>query len=293
MLRAATTLSIACLLVATACSGDGPSPYEPPRDGRVNLEFTDAPLPLGQIARAIVEIDEVSVHGDVDGDHGFTTVIEGGPYEIKLHGLRNGLTQFFEGDLLPPGTYRQMRIHFTSALLELKDGRIFSTEDDTLRLTSQSASGFKLFFDPPVEVPEGGATNLLLDFDLRKSLSSVPGTDTDSARFFHLHPNVRAAVLEDSGEVRGVVTTKIHGADTPTGDVEIYLLAPGETDIDQAIASTLTDENGSAAILGVPPGTYDVLAIHDGLAGRADGLVVTQGAITSFDISELDVPVEE
>jgi len=286
MLRAATTLSIAFLLVATACSGDDVSlaPQDPPQDGRVNLEFTDAPLPLGQIARAIVEIDEVSVHGDVDGDHGFTTVIEGGPYEIKLHGLRNGLTQFFEGDLLPPGTYRQLRIHFTSALLELKDGRVFTTEDDTLRLTGQDSAGFKVFFDPPVEVRADEPTNLLLDFDLRKTFSSVPGNDTDTASFFHLHPSVRTAVLDETGEIRGVVTTKDGATTVPAPDAEVYVLAPGEEDLDQAFASTLADENGSAAVLGIPPGTYDVLAIHDGRTDRVENVVVTQGAITSFEI---------
>ena len=284
MLRAATTLSIACLLVATACSGDGPSPYEPPRDGRVNLEFTDAPLPLGQIARAIVQIDEVAVHGDVDGDHGFVTVIEGGPYEIKLHGLRNGLTQFFEGDVIPPGTYRQLRIHFTSALLELKDGRVFTTEDGTLDLTGQDTAGFKVFFDPPLVVREDGATNVLLDFDLRKTFSSVPGNDTANATSFHLHPSVRTAVLDETGEIRGVVTTKDGAAMVPAPDAEVYVLAPGEEDLDQAFASTLADANGSAAVLGIPPGTYDVVVIHDGLTDRAENLVVTQGAITSFEI---------
>jgi len=285
-LRSARLLPLYLLLsLAASCSDDGASPpEEPPQDGRVHLEITDAPLPMNQVARFIVEIDAVRVHSDADGDHGFQTIIEDGPFEVKLHGLRNGLTQLFEGDLLEPGSYRQMRIHFTSALLELKDGRIFTTEDNTLRLTGQDSAGFKIFFDPPVEVREGETTDLLLDFDLRKSVSSVPGKDTDHADFFHLHPNVRTAVLEETGEVRGVVTTTDDAGHTvPAADAEVYLLEPGESDLDQAIASTLTDENGSAAILGVFPGTYDVLAIHEGREGRADGLVVAQGAITSFD----------
>lgn len=254
--------------------------------GSLSFEFTDAPIDPSLIARAVIEVDSVRVHRASDADSGFLTVFEGRPITIDLARLRNGLTQGLRAVELPVGSYGQVRLHVTDAELELRDGRVFSTRAGTIQLTSQDRSGYKVFLSPAVQVSEGVETRVLLDFLLPKTFSPVPANDLASARLFHLHPNVRAAVLQETGELRGVVTTTDdQGAVLPAANAMVYALDPGVTDLDFAVAATLTDDLGQAAILGMPVGTYDVRAVLGNRQAVATGLGVSRGAVTSFELA--------
>jgi uncharacterized protein DUF4382/carboxypeptidase family protein len=279
------TLALTLALVSAACSGGGGG-GAPAGMGSIAFDVTDAPFDFTKVARAEIEVDAIRLHCRADGDSGFDTVFEGDPILIELVHLRNGLVQGLNGGLLAAGSYAQIRMHITDALLEMKDGRVFSTRDGTIRLSSQDSSGYKIFLDPPVVVREGVETRVLLDFQLPRTFSAVPANDFDRARFLNLHPNVRSAVLQETGELRGTVTTTDElGAEVPAANAAVYVLAPGETDTELAVATTLTDANGQAAILGVPTGTYDVRAALDGRAGQGEGLTVSLGAVTSFEIA--------
>ena len=280
------TLALPLTLILAACGGGGGGGSGSSGTGTIAFEVTDAPIDPSLVARAVIEVDAVRVHRDADAESGFQTVYEGSPVVFDLLELRNGLTQGFNSGALPVGSYGQLRLHVTDALLELVDGRVFSTQDDTIRLTSQNTSGFKVFLSPPVEVRANVVTRVLLDIDLTKTFSPVPANNLAEASFFHLHPNVRAAVLQETGELRGTVTMlDDEGAVVPAANAAVYVLPPGESEPDLALATTLTDANGQAAILGMPVGTYDVLATLDGRTGRADGLTVSVGAVTSFEIT--------
>ncbi len=270
--------------VAACSSGGGPGEAAGPT-GSIAFEATDAPMDPELIARALLEIDAIRVHYVGGSEKGFVTVYEGEPLVLNLTSLRNGLTKALSRGFLQTGEYNELQIHVTDASLELKNGNQYSTRDGTIQLTSQGTSGYKIFLDPPVEVYEGVETRVLLDFQLPKTFSPVPDNNLENARLFHLHPNVRVAVLQETGELRGVVTTMdAKGVRLYAPGAVVYVLDPGETDPDGAVASTMTDADGSAAILGLPAGTYDVLAVHEGRTGRADGLVITAEAITGFEI---------
>lgn len=281
------TLGLALVLLAAACTGgSGGGGSASSGVGSIAFDVTDAPFDFTKVERAEIEVDAIRLHREADGDSGFVTVFEGDPIVIDLAQLRNGLTQGLNGGLLEAGSYGQIRLRIRNALLEMKDGRVFSTRDDTIRLTSQDTSGYKIFLDPAVVVRADVETRVLLDFQLPRTFSPVPANDFDSARFLHLHPNVRAAVLQETGELRGTVTTTdAQGASIPAAGAAIFVLAPGETDPELAVATTLTDANGQAAVLGVPVGSYDVLATLDGRTGRDEALTVSVGAVTSFEIA--------
>lgn len=287
MLRTLALCSVTTPFLLAACSGgSGGGGAAPSGMGSIAFDVTDAPIDPALIRHAVLEVDAVRVHREADGDTGFTTFWQGGPVELDLARLRNGLTQGLNGGYLEPGTYNQVRVHVTAARLELQDGRVFSTADDTIRLTSQDTSGYKIFLNPPVVIRPDVETRVLLDFQLPKTFSPIPANDLDSARLFHLHPNVRTAILQETGELRGVVTTTdANGAVIPADGAAVYVLAPGESDPDLALATTLTDASGQAAILGVPVGTYDVLATLDGRSGLAVGLTVSLGGVTDFEIA--------
>lgn len=279
-------LFAALLLSTAACSGSASGGADATGTGTLRLEITDAPIDPSRIARAVIEVDSIRLHRESDADSGFLTLFEGDPIAIDLARLRNGLTHGFRAVELPVGSYGQVRLRVTDAELELRDGRVFSTRAGTIQLTSQDRSGYKVFLAPAVEVREGVETRVLLDFLLPKTFSPIPASDLDSARLFHLHPNVRAAVLQETGEVRGVVHRLDElGATVPAANATLYVLDPGVTDPDFALAATLTDALGQAAILGVPVGTYDLRAELDGRSATLTGLSVAREQVTSFELT--------
>jgi len=274
---------LACLLAA--CGGGSESAVDGGL-GTLNLEVTDAPFDWGTVEEAVVSIEKVRIHREADGESGFVTLYDGDPVECDLAALRNGLTRGLSSGKLETGTYRQIRLHLAAGRLRLKGGGEYTTEDGGLRFTSHDTSGLKVILHPAVEVVEGEETNVLLDFNMPKSFSPVPGNDIQNARFFHLHPQIRASVRSESGEVSGVVRTDDGGGVIDQlADATLHLLPPGEVDSDQSIATTFSESDGSAVFLGVPPGTYDLLVTSGDRSERLDSVTVSAGATTSFDIT--------
>jgi hypothetical protein len=64
----------------------------------------------------------------------------------------------------------------------------------------------------------------------------------------------------------------------------VYVLPAGASDLDDAVASTSSDANGSWAVLGLDVGVYDVLARSGELSAVASGQVVGAGAATLVDL---------
>ncbi|MEW6071696.1 MAG: DUF4382 domain-containing protein [Planctomycetota bacterium] len=174
--------------------------------GTLGLAATDASLDHSLVAEARIQVDRIRIHPEADAEAGFLTIYSGAPLDLDLLDLRNGVTQALVAAEVPAADYRQIRLHVASARLELVNGNVYTTEDDTLQLTSQDTSGFKVFVDPPVTVLAGFSSELLLDFDVTKTFRPIPANDPPNAARYSLHPVVRVANLSESGEIRGVVT---------------------------------------------------------------------------------------
>ena len=256
--------------------------------GTIGLVATDAPRAHSQVTEAVIRVDKIRIHPEADAEGGFLTIYDGEPIEMNLLELQNGITQELVKADVPAATYRQLRLHVESAHLKLVNDNVYDTEAGTLHLTSQDTSGFKVFIDPPVVVLNGFSTDLLLDVDLSKTFEPVPASDPLNADSYSLHPVLRVANLSASGEIRGVVTMDDgQGGSVPVDDATVYILPPGEIDTLNSIASTATNADGEYAVLGLPAGTYDVLATKGALEGREDGVVVSVGGVTVVDVTVL------
>ena len=267
-------------LLLSACGGSGGGDSAS-ATGTLHLLATDAPFDHSMVEEARLTIDRVSAHRNANAESGFVTLYEDAPFEIDLAALTNGITRSLASGELATGTYSQFRVRLTGAYLRLINGREFRTEDGTLQLTSQATAGYKIFLDPGVEVVEGADETVVLDFDMTKTFMPVPANDPLGAQRFQLRPNVRAAVVSRTGEVRGGVT--VDGGRRP--GVVVYVMPPGTADTAESIASTATDASGSAAILGLEPGLYDVLAVADGRQALASSVRVDEGGIASFELA--------
>jgi hypothetical protein len=250
--------------------------------GTLSLTATDAPIDHDLVEEALISVDQIRIHASADSESGFHTIYDGPPIELSLLDLCNGVTRALVSAEVPAASYRQIRLHVSRASLRLVNGNEYSTEAGTLKLTSQDKSGFKVFVDPPVVVQSGFSSELLLDFDLTKTFKPVPANDPPNAASFKLHPVIRAANLSECGEVRGVVTTDDgNGGFAAVADATVYILPPGETDLNNSIASTFTGADGAYAVLGLPAGDVDLLATKGGLRDRINAVLVTAGSVTT------------
>jgi hypothetical protein len=280
----------ACLaaLLLPACSGSGGSDGAgAAKTGELVVEITDAPFAHDLVTRAMVQVDRISVLGSGEDDSGAEVLFEGGPIDVDLLDLTNGATQILVRTDVPVGTYDEMRLRVAGGHLELRNGDVFSTDLGNLHLTSTGTSGLKVKVDPAIEVVGDLSFTLLLDFDLTKSFHCVPGNDPLNAKSYKLMPVVRAVNASETGELRGLVqqddgtgTGTLVGVDAAT----VYLMPPGEQDPANAVASTMTEPDGFYALMGVEPGTWDVLAVKDPAQGRVDGVEAFAGNVTVVDL---------
>jgi hypothetical protein len=283
ILRLCAGIALACLV---GCSGDaGAGDRERAAEqsggqGRFVLTATDAPFPHELVESAEVWISEIKLLGP----GGFRTIHSGTPIQLELTALRNGLTAELVDADVPAGEYKEIRLQVERARLVLIDGDVFDSDLGTLSLTSTATAGIKLRIDPPLAVGDGVARSVLLDFDLTKTFHAVPAATPLDASSFLLMPKIHVSNESDSGEVRGIVQTSDGaGGLVAVENATVYLLEEGETDLGQALRTTATELDGGYALLGVAPGTYDLVAEFGALTDRVDGRAVFVGSVTLVD----------
>jgi len=278
--------SLATLSILGACSpsGGGSSATTADATGTLYVEITDAFLSSSQVDEARMTISRVEIHSEADD--AFLTLFDGPPVEVVLTDLQNGLRSLLVQSELPVGSYRQVRLTLTDAYLRLTNGNEYQTSDDTMKLSSQSTSGWKVFIDPEIVVESELGSTLLLDVDLNKTFLPIPANDPLTASWFKMHPVLRAVNLSDTGEIRGVVQVD-DGNGNPVGadGVDVHVLPPGETDTSLSVGSTVTMADGAYAVIGLPPGLYDVLATDGSLSDRSNGHAVAVANVTTVDLT--------
>ena len=254
--------------------------------GTLKLSVTDDPFPLDLVSEAIVHVTEVKLHHEADGDSGFISLpVPPGGITIELVGLRDGLTADLTSATLLPGSYAQARLVIDDAKLTLSNGNVYSTALGNLDLTSGGTSGLKIFIDPPFQIVAGQTMSLIFDFDLSKTFHAVPANDPPNAKKFKLMPGIRATDTVNAADLNGHVTMDDGtGQQVGVDTASVYVLPPGETNLDNAVASTATTADGSYAFLGLKAGTYDVQAVKDTATGMVAGVVLVVGTTTTVDI---------
>lgn len=237
--------------------------------GGLKLLITDKPFPFEFITSAVVTLtrvevrqaepasqpatqpdDEDSGQDDATDDDGtFITVFEDAAGKsFDLIDLRDGRTDLLADATLPVGTYTQMRLVVTGGEVTLTDGRTFP-----LTVPSGAQSGIKLNFTFEVSADE--QTVLLLDVDLSRAFTPIPGGKIDhvsSIRQFHFSPSVamRLIKLLEAGAVSGTVTDE---SQQPLAGVSVTAIKDGEE-----LTSTATLADGSYTLAGLATGTYRI-----------------------------------
>jgi hypothetical protein len=242
-------------------------------NGRLVVKVTDAPFPVNSIESATVTIIKVEIRkaGDGISDGNPFTVLWEGSETFNLLELRNGVAEELLDLEIPAGEYNLIRLYVDEASLKVKDGDNFN-----LKVPSGRQTGIKIFIRPGLVVEGGLTTELLLDFDLSGSFVMRGNIDSPAGiKGFIFKPVIRAVNNSIAGRLEGKVTDK-NNAKIKAASIIVKQ--------DTVVASAIADTMGYYAIIGLPSGTYSVLAAKENFdTVKVDGVKIVGGNRTILD----------
>jgi hypothetical protein len=215
------SLLLISLFTLTSCS-DSASPNE---NGRIKMYLVDAPATLESV---FLEVVQVEVHS---ADNGWL-VINDVPQNVDLLTLTNGVSALLGDEILPVGTYTQVRLILGDDNYLYDNGVRYDLE-----IPSGQQSGLK--FIHPFNILPDNLYELYLDFNADKSIVL-----TGSGQY-HLKPTVRLQAAVISGTISGKVE--------PLDADAVISTFVGEDEV-----ATYTDDEGYFKLMCLPEGTYDV-----------------------------------
>jgi hypothetical protein len=244
---------LSLLFIISACSNNSKDPVSSDDstnrgEGKLLISITDAPFPIDMVDSTNVVITRIEVRSaSSDSGNPFLTVSED-TINVNLLDLQNGVTAILVESDVPTGTYDLVRLYVEHAVILVKD----NPTPYLMKVPSGSQTGIKMFVKPSIEVVSGLTSELLLDFDLGKSFVVKGNPKTPAGiKGFNFKPVIRAVNRTSTGRITGVVS-----------DTSSTLLAEAEVWVEQdtVVSTTLTDENGFYALIGLLEGNYTVRA---------------------------------
>lgn len=247
----------ACAVLASVCavfSGCGGGGGEGSSSGALSINLTDAPV--DGASEVVVAFTGVQLHStagqtlDIDFPSAKTIDL------IKLQGgVTGALTQ---GAAVPAGSYDWMRLKVLAdkntqgeSYIRMLDGAMYP-----LWIPSGSETGLKLV--RPFTVAQGSTTQLVIDFDLRKSITAPPGQDPNYIMrpALRLLDQLQVGKLTASVDLAALAAAQL-GAGAPVSSCHagLYLFAGS--------AATPDDQDGDSAD-GADPIVYQPLE-YDGV----------------------------
>ncbi len=236
---------------------------------RISISLSDAP---GDYEKVLVHIIDIMIKNNDDGDdeNGWQSIADIDQI-VDLLELTGGESVLLVDDFeLPSGMLNQIRL-----VLGEENTIVIVGEEEPIPLKTPSAqqSGLKLKVNHELE--PGFTYNILLDFDVHKSIV-IAGNSGNII----LKPVIRASTLYGSGKIQGTVNPS-----------DIQVLASVVT-VDGGEITADTDDSGVFVLNGVPAGTYTVVLTPDPtfdyVETVVDGVVVVNGEITDIGIIDLE-----
>jgi hypothetical protein len=268
------------VLCINACGGGGGASAP----GSISINLTDAPI--DGASEVIVVFTGIELHQS----GGSTTTLDfNTPKSIDLVKLRNGVTSALTQDsAVPAGNYDWMRLKVLASKNSQGESyiKLLSGQQYPLWIPSGAETGLKLVRG--FTVAQGSVTRLVIDFDLRKSITAPPGQEPN----YIMRPTLRLLDQLQVGKISATVdlaslTTAQLGAGAAVTACKggLYLFAGG--------AAIPDDQDGDAAD-GADPIVYEPIA-YDGVNAsvKLDLPFVEVGSYTvaatcNFDVDAAD-----
>lgn len=269
-------------LCMSGCGGGGDDPKPP--SGSLNVNLTDAPI--DGAAEVIVVFTAIELH-QADGTS--TTIDFSSPKSIDLIKLQQGVTSALtEESAVPAGNYDWMRLEVLASKNSQGESyiKLLSGEQYPLWIPSGAETGLKL--NRPFTVAQGSVTRLVIDFDLRKSITAPPGQDPN----YIMRPTLRLLDQLQVGRISATIDLATlaaaqldAGAPVSACNGGLYLFNGG--------TATPDDQDGDAAD-GADPVLYQPVA-YDGVntSVTVDIPFVEAGTYTLAATCDFDVDVAD
>ena len=283
-IRRTSALAILAALAMGGC-GDGDSG---PGEGSLTLAVVDAPVD-GATA-VVVEFTGVELKPASGPAFSIDFMT---PMEIDLIGTQGGnAAMLLDNEIVPAGPYNWIRLK-VNANLGVMDSYIeFPGEQFPLYIPSGAETGLKLVRG--FTMPQGGAADFTIDFDLRKSVVLPPGLGGS----YILRPALRLVDNAQVGTLAGTVFPELFTAGCTAG---IYLYEGADVepvDIDgtgiEPLVSVTVDMDGQYHVAFLTAGEYTVAFTCD--AGQDDPETadvlsfgpVVNATVTAGETTEVD-----
>jgi len=235
--------------------------------GNVNMKMTDAPIDNANVQGAFVTVSEIRVDGEaVDGFEKQT---------IDLTAYQQGNAKLMASDEMDVASYNSVSVvlDYSQDASGNSPGCYVLTEDNvkhTLNATSQSQS--EITINDGFDVESASENNVVIDFDLRKTIQSGNESSGQSEFSFvtasEMESSLRAVVESESGSIEGDVSDD----SSADGEMVVYAYNKGEFDSEtetqgqgqsnvmfaNAVTSAKVDGNGSYTLSFLKEGEYEV-----------------------------------
>jgi len=204
------------ILIFTACGGGGGSSAG---FGEVSMDITDAkPLLPEGTTNLRVTFTEVLAHKS--GGGWISLPLPEFPYTIDLLYFSDGFTT----ELVPPvsleyGKYTQIRLVVSRADISFNNGETW----DPVEVPSEHLKTDKNF---TFDVPDGGAVDITVDFDLSQSI--VVTDDGSGTILYKLKPVLHIVYTFEAATIKGWIENASFGGQNPIVTVFVYNPNSGE-----------------------------------------------------------------
>jgi hypothetical protein len=244
-------LSAALLGIGGCGGGDGDGSAA---SGSISLNLTDAPL--DDASEVVVVFSGLELH---QAGGATTTIDFSAPKSIDLIKLQGGVTSALTQDAaVPAGNYDWMRLKVLATKNSQGESyiKLLSGQQYPLWIPSGAETGLKLV--RPFTVAQGSVTRLVIDFDLRKSITAPPGQDPN----YIMRPALRLLDQLQVGKITATVDLAALAA-AQLGAGSAVSACKGGLYLFSGAAATPDDQDGDATD-GADPILYQPIA-YDGV----------------------------
>ncbi len=254
-------------LLIVSCSDDNENDNVEKESYRTTLKMTDAPIDNANVEAVFITVSNVKVDGNSIEGFSKTT--------FDLSALVNGQTKTL-GDLqLEAGSYSNLELvldynadangNTPGCYVEMADGH-----KDKIESTSESITVSDTF-----EVFASNTNEIIIDFDLRKTIKEEQGTLESNFNFVtlsELSAGIRTVNKEATGEISGTVNDSqntsdkivVYAYEKGTYNAEVETQGQGESNIRFANAVTSAEVGGinnSYSLNFLAEGEYELIFV--------------------------------
>lgn len=264
-----TALCLVGIMALSSCSTEDDQNVDPTGiNGKLKVEITDAPIDEANVKGVFVTVTEVRVDGK-------KWEAFQGPKTVNVLELQGGKTAALaEGDL-SVGSFDKLTLvlNYQTDASGNAPGCYILRQDNTknkLSLPGNATTDIEIS-GPKVEVAEGQAKDVVVDFDLRKSIKEQPATSNEYSFVTNgeLQSSFRFVKKENVGSINGKLNSYnavtngkavayVYTKGSYNQNTEVKGQGDSQIKFKNAVTSAVVNADGTFTAAFLPEGDYEL-----------------------------------